>query len=151
MLDKLRFVAFVLVNILVAVIGTAIIETTVGGMFHPHSLGGILWKEWGLSIICAALLGFGAGRTWRSDVAIWTWVLPTAWLGAKVLLSTGSGPLLFQFSGEACVAGVRPTGCINWFVFAIPFVRSAFYSLGAYVSSIVHPVRRSEGTIVPPI
>jgi len=64
----------------------------------------------------------------------------------KLLLALGKGSLLFQFSGEACVNGVRPIGCINWFVFTIPFVRSVFYSLGANVSSLVYTVGLSEDT-----
>jgi hypothetical protein len=91
-------------------------------------------------------------RTWRSRVAFWTWVLPTLWFGfgVKLILAIGQGPLLFQFSGEACVDGVRSIGCINWFVFSIPLVRSVFYSLGAYAASVFYNARNSEDATFGP-
>ena len=150
MLGPLKFFGLLVVNIVVAVIGTAILTTAIGQAFHPHSLGAILWKEWSLSIGCAAVIGFGMWRTWRSDVAHWTWVLPTLWFGVKFILAIGQGHLLSQFSGGACVDGVRSIGCINWFAFSIPFVRSVFYSLGAYAASIFHNVRHSEDAAVRP-
>ena len=150
MLGALKVFGLLVVNIIVAVIGTAILTTAIGQAFHPHSLDAILWKEWSLSIGCAAVIGFGMWRTWRSPVARWTWVLPTLWFGAKFILAIGRGPLLFQFSGEACVDGIRPIGCINWFAFSIPFVRGVFYSLGAYAASIFHAARHSEDAAVQP-
>jgi hypothetical protein len=83
-------------------------------------------------------------------VAYWTWVLPTLWFGVKFLLAVGKGSLLFQFSGEACVEGVRPIGCINWFVFSIPFIRSVFYSVGAYACSVFHNAQRPQDASVQP-
>jgi hypothetical protein len=59
MLHALKFFGLLVVNIAVAVIGTAILTTALGQTFHPHSLGAILWKEWSLSIGCAAVIGFG--------------------------------------------------------------------------------------------
>jgi len=151
MLSALKFFGLLIVNIVVAVVGTAILTTAIGKAFHGHSLSAILWREWSLSIGCAAFIGFGMWRTWRSHVAYWTWVLPTLWFGVKFLLAIGKGSLLFQFSGEACVEGVRPIGCINWFVFSIPFVRSIFYSLGAYVSSVFHNAQRPQDAAAPPL
>ena len=150
MLGALKFFGLLLVNIIVAVIGTAILTTAIGKAFHAHSLGAILWREWSLSIGCAAAMGFGMWHTWRSDVAFWTWVLPAVWFGAKFMLAIGQGSLLFQFSGEACANGVRPIGCINFFAFTIPFIRSVFYSIGAYASSVVHEVRHPENAAMRP-
>ena len=149
-LGALKFFGLLLVNIIVAVIGTAILTTAIGKAFHAHSLGAILWREWSLSIGCAAAMGFGMWHTWRSDVAFWTWVLPAVWFGAKFMLAIGQGSLLFQFSGEACANGVRPIGCINFFAFTIPFIRSVFYSIGAYASSVVHEVRHPENAAMRP-
>jgi hypothetical protein len=150
MFRALKFFGLLLVNIAVAFIGTAILTTAIGKVFHGHSLATILWKEWSLSIGCAAVIGFGMWRTWRSHVAQWTWVLPAMWFGVKFILAIGKGPLLFQFSGEACVEGVRSWGCLNWFVFTIPFIRSVFYSLGAYVSSLVFKADSPVQSIVQP-
>ena len=150
MLSALKFFGQLVVNIIVAVIGTAILTTAIGKALPVHSLDAILWKEWSLSIGCAAVIGFAMWPTWRSRAAPWTWVLPTLWFGVKFVLAIGRGPLLFQFSGEACVDGVRPGGCINWFVFSIPFVRSIFYSLGAYAASVFRDARHPEDATVRP-
>ena len=150
MLKALKFFGLLVVNIVVALIGTAILTTGIGKVFHGHSLGAILWMEWSLSIGCAAFIGVGMWRTWHSHVAYWTWVRPTLWFGVKFLLAIGKGSLLFQFSGGACVEGVRSIGCINWFVFTLPLIRSIFYSLGAYASSVFAKVHRIEGAAVPP-
>jgi hypothetical protein len=150
MLNGLKFFGLLIVNIVVAVIGTTILTTGIGEAFHSHSMGAILWKEWALSISCAAAIGFGMWHRWRNRVAYWTWVLPTIWFGVKFIFAIGHGPLLPQFSGEACVEDVRPTGCINWFTFAIPFVRSVFYSLGAYAASIFLNTQHSEDVAVRP-
>lgn len=150
MRGALRFIGLLLINVVVAVIGTAVLETTIGSAFHPHSLAGILWKEWSLSIGCATVIGFGMWRTWRSDVALWTWVLPAIWFAIKFILAVPKGSLLFQFSGEACVSGVRRVGCINWFVFTIPCIRSVFYSLGAYVSLMIHTAQSPKVPARPP-
>jgi len=149
MLSALKFLGLLLANIVVAVIGTAILTTEIGKAFHAHSLGAVLWKEWSLSIGCAAVIGFGMWRTWRNRVAHWTWVLPTLWFGVKFILAIGKGSL-FQFSGEACVDGVRPIGCINWYAFTMPFIRSVFYSLGAYAAFVFHNAQHAEDAAVPP-
>jgi hypothetical protein len=150
MLGTLKFFGLLLVNIVVAVIGTAILDTAIGKTFRAQSLDAILWKEWSLSIGCAAVIGFGMSRTWRSDVAQWTWVLPAVWFGIKFILAIGKGSLLFQFSGKACVDGVRSVGCINFLVFTIPFIRGVFYSLGAYASLVFQSARRAQDAAVPP-
>jgi hypothetical protein len=147
MLSAFKFFGLLVVNILVAVIGTAILTTGIGHVFHAHSMGAILWKEWSLSVGCSAAIGFGMWHSWRSRVAYWTWVLPTLWFGIKFVLAIGHGSLLSQFSGEECVEGVRAIGCVNWFTFSIPFVRSFFYSLGAYFASVFHSNRHSEDVV----
>jgi|ERR1700733_4319903 hypothetical protein len=149
MLSSLKLFGLLIVNIVVAVAGTAVLTTSIGRAFHAHSLSAILWKEWSLSTGCAGVIGFGMWRTWRSHVAYWTWTLPTLWFGVKLLASIGRGSLLFQFSGEACVEGVRPIGCINWFAFAVPFVRSVFYSLGAYAASFFYSAQRPQDPAAP--
>jgi hypothetical protein len=150
MLRALKSLGLLVVNTVVAVIGTAILTTAFGKVFHGHSLSAILWREYVLSISCAAFIGFGMWRTWRSHLAFWTWVLPILWFAAKFLLAIRTGSLLFQFSGEACVEGVRPIGCINWFVFTIPLIRSVSYSLGAYASFVFHNAQHPQSAAVPP-
>jgi hypothetical protein len=95
-----KLFGLLVVNVVVAVIGTATLTIAVGQALHPHSLGAILWKEWSLSIGCAAAIGFGMWRTWRSPVAHWTWVIPTLWFGAKFILAIGEVRCWFNFLGK---------------------------------------------------
>jgi len=133
----LKFFGFLVINVVVALIGTAIVDSTIGKVFPAHSLVTVLWKEWILSIVSAVFIGFGMWRTWRSDAAKWTWVLPTVWFGIRFFLAIGSGAVWSQFCGTGCANGIRSVECRNFFVFTIPFIRSVSYSLGAYVSSLV--------------
>ncbi len=141
---RLRFCVWLILHTIVAVLGTAVLDTAFGKVFHPHSLAAILWKEWILSLTCAAFIGFFMWRTWRVSAAMWVWALPSLWFALRFLsvLSTSQGQSVLvggglwdQFSGAACDGGLRALGCRNFFVFTIPFVRGVFYSVGAGLSS----------------
>jgi len=129
---------------MVAVLGTAVLDTAFGKAFHPHSLSAILWKEWILSLTCAAFIGFFMWRTWRVSAAMWVWILPTLWFALRflpALFASQSHSALIgrglwgQFSGAACDGGTHAMGCLNFFVFTIPFVRGASYSFGARLAA----------------
>src|SRR5579871_283817 len=146
MIRALRFSGLVLLNLAVALFGTAILEASIAKLVPTHSLSAILWKVWILSVTCAALIGFGMWRTWRSGAAKWTWVLPMLWFAIRVVpAAVASTGLWFQFSGAGCQQGVHSLDCRNFFVFTVPFIRGAAYSLGAYLSSFVYrPSTASE-------
>jgi len=148
-LARFKFVLFVLVNVLIALLGTAIAETAIGNFVHPHSLSGVLWKEYSLSIGCAACLGFSLRRIWKTSAAVWAWLLPCLWFCIRIipaLLSSSNqsvlsanGGVLYQFSGQGCENGIGALECRNFFVFTIPFVRAAAYSVGAMLSAWIDP------------
>jgi hypothetical protein len=75
----LKFGGLLLVNLAVAVIGTAILTTELQRVIPSHSFTAIIWKEFIFSIVCAAFIGFGVWRTWRNSAAKWTWILPAIW------------------------------------------------------------------------
>ncbi len=146
MLRGLKFCGALILNSFVAIIGSAVLENTMGKAFRPQSLAAILWKEWSLSLLCAALLGFFILRTWRMSAAKWTWILPSVWFGLRLVLAllvrVGQGiftgeSIWSQFSGTDCVNGMRSIGCRNFFLFTIPFIRGVSYSGGAYFSSLL--------------
>jgi hypothetical protein len=141
MLRGLKFCGALILNTFVALIGTAVLETTVGKAFRPHSLAAILWKEWSLSLLCAVLIGFGMWRTWRMSASKWTWILPGVWFGLRFVqvVFFVRGGIWSQFSGTDCENGVHAFGCWNFFAFTIPFIRGVAYSIGAFVSSLVSP------------
>jgi len=147
MLKGLRFCGALILHTIVALFGTAVLETAIGKAFRPHSLAAVLWKEWTLSLLCAGFIGFFMWRTWRLGAATWVWVLPGVWFGLRFVLALFAshspsalvgGGLWGQFSGAACDGGLRVLGCRNFFVFTIPFVRGVAYSVGAGLFSSVN-------------
>jgi hypothetical protein len=144
---RLRFCGAVILHTIVAILGTAILESAIWKAFRAHSLAAILWKEWILSLLCAAFIGFFMWRTWRGSAALWAWMLPGLWFAFMFLLALPAsqnpsalvgGGLWTQFSGAACDSGPRALGCRNFFVITIPFVRGVAYSAGACLSSWVN-------------
>jgi len=142
----LRFCVWLILHTMVAILGTAVLDTAFGKAFHPYSLAAILWKEWILSLACAAFIGFFMWRTWRVSAAMWVWVLPGFWFALRFLPALFASPqhsvlagggLWRQFSGAACDGGTRALGCLNFLVFTIPFVRGVLYSVGALLASRV--------------
>jgi hypothetical protein len=136
-LPALKFSGFVLINVVVAIIGTAILDTALHGAIPAHTVSAILWKETFLSIVCAGGMGFSLWRVWPNSAAKWTWVLPSAWFAVALLALTAGGHVfgrLFGFGSDSFGAPeIR-----SFFAFTVPFIRGASYSLGAYISSLVY-------------
>ena len=136
-LSALRFFGLLLLNVLVAVIGTAILDTGVRRAIPSHTIVAVFWKETALSLVCATLVGFGMWWRWRSEAAKWTWVVPLMWFGFGAVAFAGRGifgPLFISSSSNAGPAEMR-----SFFAFTIPFIRAVAYSVGAYISSYVYP------------
>jgi hypothetical protein len=135
LLNALRFFGLLLLNLIVAVIGTAVLEATLGRMIPAHTVLAIFWKEIAVSVVCATLIGFGMWRTWRSDAAKWTWVVPLLWFvfGLLVLGRGIWGPLWFG-SATNVAAEMR-----SFFLFTLPLVRAVAYCIGVYISTFVYP------------
>jgi hypothetical protein len=148
-----------LVDTILALAGTAILESVFTNVISTSSIQALLWKEWTLNIICAAAIGYATYGSWKHDTAKWVWLLPALWFlfratvyfGAthsqSVLLEGGDSALesfWFQFSGLDCANGLRSSGCTTFLVFTIPLVRGAGYSAGALLSSRVHRVEPDQ-------
>lgn len=148
-LRSLRFGAILALNVCVAVVATAAFEAEIGNVIHPYSINGLLWKWWSLDLTCAAPFGFLMWRTWKSEASKWTWIVPAVWFllrFAFVSLSRGHESVLvshgiwYQFSGADCENGYGPgSGCVNFWAFTVPFVRSSSFSIAAYFASKVGP------------
>jgi hypothetical protein len=138
MLRALKFSGFVVIHVIIAIIGTAVLDTTLRRTIPPHSMTATLWKECILSIICAAGIGFSVWRIWRNSAAKWTWILPTGWFAVGLLAFAGRGDVfgrLFGFNSQNFGASeIR-----SFFAFTVPLIRAVFYSLGAYLSSLLQP------------
>ena len=128
----MKFGGLVLINVTVAVVGTAVLETALRKMIPPHSISGLIWKECVLSITVAALIGFGMWRTWRDSSAKWTWVVPAAWFGVGLIVAHGDvWGRLFPGSESVLVA----PDMRSFFSFTVPLIRAISYSAGAQISS----------------
>lgn len=133
MLRTLRFVGFLTVQTVIALIGTAIVEHAIWRLVPAHSVVGILWKECILSAICAVLIGFGMWKIWPTSAAKWAWVLLALWFtfGFLTRQSEVWGGLFGVHSGTALVA----SDTRSFFFFTVPLLRAVFYSISAGISS----------------
>jgi hypothetical protein len=143
MLPSLKFCGALLINMAVAVIATAILDTEVRRVIPTHTVAAIVWKEIILSAVCALFFGFFIWRRWRSSAAKWAWVLATLWfLFGYLAVAKGGNPWgrLSGFSSGSVLSGpdVR-----TFFTFTVPLVRAVFYSVGAYISSLWYGGRLS--------
>jgi len=135
----LKFGGLLLVNLVVAVIGTAILDTGMSRVIPSHSIAAILWKEFILSIVCAAFIGFGMWRTWRNSAAKWTWVLPPVWFAFGYLTIAGRGDVWGRLSGFGSGSVLGAPDVRSFFLFTVPLVRAISYAVGAFLSSLLYP------------
>lgn len=135
----LKFGGLLLVNLAVAVIGTAILDTALWRVISSHSVAAIVWKEFIFSIVCAALIGFGMWRTWRNSAAKWTWILPAVWFAFGYLTIAGHGDAWGRLSGFGSRSVLSAPDVRMFFLFTVPLVRAVSYSVGAYLSSLLYP------------
>jgi hypothetical protein len=144
-LGALKFGGLVALNLVIAVIGTAILDTPMGRMIPAHSIAAVIWKECILSILCAALIGFGMGRAWRNSAAKWTWIPAAAWF-AFGLAVAGRGDVLGRLSVFGSGNNLGAAEVRSFFAFAIPLIRAISYSAGAHISSLLHPAPVGSGS-----
>jgi uncharacterized membrane protein len=147
MLRALKFSGLSLLNLIVAVIGTAVLETALRRAIPSYSIAAVMWKEVVLSIICTALIGFGVWRPWRNSSAKWTWVLPIIWFAFGYLVIVGRSDVfgrLFDL-GSGSESGLNVPDTRSFFAFTVPLIRAVSYSAGAYISSLLYtsPVLRT--------
>jgi hypothetical protein len=140
MLNALKFSGLLLVNLIVAVFGTAILDTAVSRVIPSHSVAAVVWKEFILSVVLAAFIGFGMWRTWRNRAAKWIWVLPAAWFTFGFFVIAGHGKVWGELSGFGSGSVLTVPDARSFFLFTIPLVRAISYSVGAYFSSLLYPV-----------
>ncbi len=132
----LRLVGTFVLNLVIAIFGTAIVESSVWSAWsqigRARSISGIEAREWFLSLTIAALLGIFVGRRW-SKTTVWVWTLPVAFFGLGALLYRVGGGFAEHFFAPNCLA--NPHDCRDFFVFTIPAARAVTYSLAAWLSS----------------
>ena len=133
-----KFCSLLAVHIVIALIGTAILDSPLHRTFRPTSITQVLWREWIFSFLIAFLLGLSMQRVWPSTAAKWAWVPPALWFCFGSLMAMGHGAMFSQIIGTACENGFNDPQCRGWFLFTIPCIRTACYSLGAYAYVRTH-------------
>src|SRR6202043_485222 len=129
----LKFGGLLLVNLAVAVIGTAVLDTALWRLISSHSVAATVWKEFIFSIVCAAFIGFGMWRTWRNSAAKGTWILPAVWFAFGYLTIAGRGDVWGRLSGFGSGSVLGPADVRSFFLFTVPLVRAISYPLGAFL------------------
>ena len=147
MVRSLKFCGLVLVNLAIAVVGTAILDTAVRRMIPTSTVAAIVWKEIILSIVCAAFIGFFMWRTWRSSAAKWPWTLAALWFAFGYLSIAGNGNVWGRLSGFSSGSVLTAPDVRTFFAFTVPLIRAISYSVGACISSLVYrpAVASSDG------
>ena len=144
MLRSLKFGSLLLIHFLIAVIGTAILDTSLRRLLlsPSHSFSATLWAECILSIVCALGLGFSLWRVWPSSAAKHAWVLAAAWFAIGLLATPSNvmGRLLPLASADSL--GVKEIR--SFFAFTVPLIRASCYSLGVYISSAARSAAGDE-------
>lgn len=144
LIKSLKFLGAFVLSTLVALFGTAAVGLPISRALRAHTIAGIVGREWILSIVVAAGLGFFTWRSWKFAASRWVWVLPTLWFAFWFILAVSepsyhsvfvSKNLWTRFSGLECAEGPRAPGCMNWLIFTLPFVRGAAFSIGAWLAS----------------
>jgi|SRR5581483_2809112 len=142
MARALKFGGLLVINVVIAVIGTAVADTTFHRLIPSHSIAAVVWKECVLSILFALFIGFVVWRRWPNSAAKWTWVIPAVWFSVGLIAVTGRGNVfgqLFGFGAGSVLAAPDARSVRSFFLFTVPLIRSVFYSIGAYMSSILSP------------
>ena len=135
---SLKFCGFLVVNLSVAVIATAILDTGLRRMIPAHTVASIVWTEIILSIVCAGFIGFFIRRTWRSSAAKWIWVPAVLWFLFGYLTVAGEGNVWGRLSGFGSGGVLSAPDMRTFFAFTVPLIRAIAYSAGAHVSALLY-------------
>src|SRR6185437_11315357 len=142
--EILRNVGLFLLHSVFAIMGSAIVDASLHDVIPAHSGTAIILKAWIGSVACAVLTALFMVRALYSRTALWVWVLPGLWLILGIMSWYGShrgsileDTLLGRFSGNTCAITFARRPCIDFFVFTIPLIRAAAYSLGSLLSFVL--------------
>lgn len=128
----------------IALFGTAVLESSLVGRFHPHTSSGVIWREWIASVVLAALLGFLVQRSWKGSVATLSWVIPSVSFLAGVLMHFGAGHIVRRFSGYDCANEAGVPSCNAFLLFTVPLLRGVAFSIAAIIALRVPPLARES-------
>jgi hypothetical protein len=142
-----RGVGVFILHVLQAVVGTAIIESPLHAIYHPHVRSGIIIKEDLLSATVAFASGCLVYNKWRQAAPKWVWLAGVCWFGIHLfLVSDGEAAVVEQLAGTGCLSNVGSVACNDWSTATLPLLRTLFYSAGAFLCAHVIERGRKEGS-----
>jgi hypothetical protein len=142
-------------NFLIAAIVTDIVASPFHFQPSRNAIGTYVLRKDCLDAAAAFCLGYFVYRRWKWNSAMWVWVVGLCWLGQRTALYwfTQHGPLsglhgswsvYEHMSGFACAFDSQ--SCWDWAVYALLFLRTTFYSAGAFLCLLF---RRHESAALP--
>ena len=87
----------VVINLVIAMFGTAVIENPFSSLIKVHTLLGIFQRAYALNAICGCLLGYFVYRRWQPTAAKWLWTVALAGLRYALFSYCPLSILLFYF------------------------------------------------------
>jgi hypothetical protein len=145
---SLRVGGIFLVNLLIAVVGTAIIDTAGGDLRHARlTIRTLALTEDLLSAAAVFGLGYFVYRRWKPASSRWVWLAGLGWFawGALLTLDGKHGTVLLEASPNVSVLDFNindlySRGSLeNWTGYMLPLLRTIFYSTGAFCCSRFGP------------
>jgi hypothetical protein len=139
---SVRAVGFYLLNLVVAVIGTKVVEDPFDRFVHfSERTSVVVLKADFLTSIVAFALGYLVYRRWQPASAGWAWVAGACWfgLGALHILGGRQGTMLWEISRSPFPLDIN--SFVNWSKFTVPLLRTIFYSAGAFCCSHIEGQR----------
>lgn len=134
-MSKLRFFGNVALDTIIAVFGTAVLESSLPHR-TPHSGDEIIWRIWMTSTVVATVLGVLATRYGARKTAVWAWIIPVGVfaVGALFYASRWSTGFATHFSGYDCAVGLQKSDCRDFFGITVPVIRGLSYSAAAQLT-----------------
>jgi hypothetical protein len=143
----LRFAPSVVIHLVIAVIGTAILDAGLRRtLATPPSVSRFFWNECLLSIVSAMGIGFSVWRVWRNSAANYTWVPAAAWFAVGLVATLGQNNVFGRLFPFGPGGNFGPAEIRSFFAFTVPLIRAISYSLGAYLSSIFRAAPLPRGS-----
>ena len=140
-------VAPYLLNLLVAILGTELLQSMIVRYATLPPTFQVVRTEYLCSVLIPFGLGLSAYYTWQSSSAKWLWVAGVFWFGRgailfwleqrELVLAELRHPMIWEMSGTGCA--VYEPSCVDFIAYTIPLVRTVLYSMGALCCSLVRP------------
>ncbi len=138
-------VGLFLLNLLIASVVTPMLVSGAEHFSRFSSVALVIRQEAFLNSLAALGLGYFVYHTWHWRSAKWIWIGGMLWIsyGAVRFWSEQRAlsvleehhSILWEMSGVGCSFDTR--SCTDWLLYGVIFLRSVFYSAGAFCSAVV--------------